>query len=53
MAAQLGEGFEVIVDALSGRTTCIDDPEAVIGGAGLNGASYLAAAWAAIFHSTW
>lgn len=43
MAARLGDDYEVVVDALSGRTTCIDDPAAVISGAGLNGETYLPA----------
>lgn len=47
MAAELGEGYEVVVDALSGRTTDVDDPTAPMGGAALNGAEYLPAAIAA------
>lgn len=47
MAAELGDGYEVVVDALSGRTTDVDDPTAPMGGAALNGAEYLPAAIAA------
>lgn len=47
MRAVLGEGHEVIVEALNGRTTDVHDPSVPqIGGAGLNGAAYLPAALA-------
>jgi lysophospholipase L1-like esterase len=43
--AGLGQDFEVIDEALSGRTTDVQDPTAVtITGAGLDGAAYLPAA---------
>jgi lysophospholipase L1-like esterase len=41
-AAQLGEGFEIIEEALSGRTTDVDDPS----DPRLNGSAYLPAALA-------
>ena len=48
MAALLGFDYEVVVEALSGRTTRIDSPEdsgtGIIPGAGMNGADYLPAA---------
>lgn len=45
MAERLGEGWEVVVDALPGRTTDAADPLAPqIGGAGLDGLAYLPAA---------
>ena len=47
MRAKLGAGYEVVVDALSGRTTDVDDPTAPMTGAALNGAKYLPAAIAA------
>lgn len=47
MRAELGSGYEVVVDALSGRTTDVDDPTAPMDGAALNGAEYLPAAIAA------
>lgn len=51
MAASLGEGYVVVEEALSGRTTNADDPpgsgrEGELGGAGLNGAAFLPAALA-------
>ena len=47
MRAKLGDGYEIVVDALSGRTTDVDDPGAPMTGAALNGAAYLPAAIAA------
>ena len=47
MQAELGDSYEVVVDALSGRTTDVDDPTAPMDGAALNGAEYLPAAIAA------
>ncbi len=47
MAEALGPGYEVVTDALSGRTTDVDDPGAPMTGAGLNGADYFPAALAA------
>ena len=47
MRAALGPDYEIVVDALSGRTTDVDDPTAPMGGAALNGAEYLPAAIAA------
>lgn len=47
MQGELGQGYEVVVDALSGRTTDVDDPTAPMDGAALNGAEYLPAAIAA------
>lgn len=51
LQATLGDGYEVIEEALSGRTTNADDPPASgrdgsLGGAGLNGAAYLPASLA-------
>lgn len=43
MQAELGDGYEVIVDALSGRTTDVDDPTAPLRGAGMNGKASLPA----------
>ena len=43
MQAELGAGHEVVVDALSGRTTDIDDPTAPLSGAGMNGRASLPA----------
>lgn len=45
--AKLGPDYEVVIDALSGRTTDVRDPTAPMAGAGLNGADYLPAAIAA------
>jgi CubicO group peptidase (beta-lactamase class C family)/lysophospholipase L1-like esterase len=43
--AALGEGFEIIEEGLSGRTTNLPDPsETQISGAGLDGSAYLPAA---------
>lgn len=47
MRSKLGADYEIVVDALSGRTTDVDDPTAPMGGAALNGAEYLPAAIAA------
>jgi lysophospholipase L1-like esterase len=44
---ELGADYEIVVDALSGRTTNVDDPTAPMTGAALNGAAYLPAAIAA------
>jgi lysophospholipase L1-like esterase len=47
LRAQLGDGYEVVDEALSGRTTNLDDPTVLnVVGAGLNGAEYLSAALA-------
>lgn len=50
MAHQLGDGYEVIVEGLGGRTTDVDKPigsgSGRIGDAGMNGAAYLPAALA-------
>ncbi len=51
MQSSLGEGYVVVEEALSGRTTNVDDPpgsgrNGELGGAGLNGAAYLPAALA-------
>ena len=51
MQKSLGEGYVVVEEALSGRTTNADDPpgsgrNGELGGAGLNGAAYLPAALA-------
>jgi lysophospholipase L1-like esterase len=47
LRAELGNGFEVVDEALSGRTTDMDDPTVLnVGGAGLDGAEYLPAALA-------
>ena len=46
--AALGDGYEVVVDALSGRTTDVADPSfPQLDGAGLDGDAYLPAAIAA------
>ena len=42
MAAELGDGYEIVEEALSGRTTAVDDPT----DPRLNGASYLPSALA-------
>jgi len=43
--AKLGNGYEVVVEALNGRTTDLADPTAPqVSGAGLDGAAYLPAA---------
>ena len=42
MAAELGDGYEIVEEALSGRTTAVDDPT----DPRLNGASYLSSALA-------
>jgi lysophospholipase L1-like esterase len=48
MQAALGDGYEVVVDALSGRTTDAADPSfPQLDGAGLDGDAYLPAAIAA------
>ncbi len=47
MRGELGADYTIIVDALSGRTTDVDDPTAPMKGAALNGAEYLPAAIAA------
>lgn len=47
MREKLGPDYEIVVDALSGRTTDVDDATAPMGGAALNGAEYLPAAIAA------
>lgn len=48
MRNELGEGYEVVVDALSGRTTDVDDPTfPSLTGAGLNGSKALPAVIAA------
>lgn len=47
MREALGDDYEIVVDALSGRTTDVDDPTAPMDGAALNGAEYLPAAIAA------
>lgn len=47
MQARLGGEVEVVIDALSGRTTDVPDPEAPMGGAALDGSAYLPAAVAA------
>lgn len=48
MAKELGDGYEVIVEGLSGRTTNMDSAvrsgTGLVPGAGMNGASYLPAA---------
>ena len=51
MQKSLGDGYVVVEEALSGRTTNADDPpgsgrNGELGGAGLNGAAYLPAALA-------
>lgn len=45
MAAKLGEGFHIIEEGLSARTTCLDDPN----DPRLNGSAYLPAALASHF----
>ena len=40
----IGEEYDIVVDALSGRTTCLDDPDSIIEGVGMNGETYLPAA---------
>lgn len=47
MQDALGDDYVVVVDALSGRTTDVDDPTAPMRGAALNGAAYFPAAIAA------
>jgi lysophospholipase L1-like esterase len=48
MQTALGDGYEVVVDALSGRTTDVADPSfPQLDGAGLDGDAYLPAAIAA------
>jgi lysophospholipase L1-like esterase len=47
MRAKLGSDYEIVIDALSGRTTDVDDLTAPMTGAALNGATYLPAAIAA------
>jgi lysophospholipase L1-like esterase len=47
MQGLLGADYEVVVDALSGRTTDAPDPGAPMGGAALDGSAYLPAAVAA------
>lgn len=47
MRTALGDDYVIMVDALSGRTTDVDDPTAPMDGAALNGAEYLPAAIAA------
>jgi len=49
MQGLLGNEYEVVVDALSGRTTDTPDPGAPMTGAALNGSAYLPAAVAAQF----
>ena len=49
MQGLLGNDYEVVVDALSGRTTDAPDPGAPITGAALDGSAYLPAAIAAHF----
>ena len=45
LQAKLGDDYEVVVEALNGRTTDLDDPTVPqVGGAGLDGAAYLPAA---------
>jgi lysophospholipase L1-like esterase len=46
MQKVLGDQYEVIIEALPGRTTDIADPEAPISGAGFDGTAYLPAAMA-------
>ena len=47
MKEKFGPDYDIEVDALSGRTTDVDDPSAPMPGAALNGAAYLPAALAA------
>lgn len=47
MQGLLGPEYELVVDALSGRTTDVADPGAPMGGAALDGSAYLPAAVAA------
>jgi lysophospholipase L1-like esterase len=49
MQGLLGSDYEVVVDALSGRTTDAPDPGAPMTGAALDGSAYLPAAIAAHF----
>jgi lysophospholipase L1-like esterase len=49
MQSLLGDEYEVVTDALSGRTTDAPDPGAPMGGAALDGSAYLPAAVAAHF----
>lgn len=49
MQARLGDGYEVVVDALSGRTTDVTDPTAPLSGAGMDGSASLPAAIGAHF----
>jgi len=45
LQAKLGDDYEVVVEALNGRTTDLTDPTVPqVGGAGLDGAAYLPAA---------
>ncbi len=46
MQKALGSGYEVVSEALPGRTTNSDDASIPVGGAGMNGAKYLPAALA-------
>jgi lysophospholipase L1-like esterase len=49
MQSLLGNDYEVVVDALSGRTTDAPDPGVPMAGAALDGSAYLPSAIAAHF----